>query len=109
MSHVHNLLIREKQKLEKKLHELVKLHDTPWLSKGFIALQRSNMALKRYIDSNEADRKAYWWAEKWNELRKSYVKKLEKQDNVSYPGKRAKIELAIGEINGQLFRYKLKG
>lgn len=108
MSHIQQLLEKEKIKLEKKLFDLVKLHDTPWLVKGFKALHRSNMALKRFIDTNEQDKKAYWWADKWNELRKYCVQQAKKTNMVSYSTKRVKMEAAISEINGQLWRYKIK-
>lgn len=106
MNAVKKILEREKVKIEKELFALIELHEKPYLSMGFIALQRSNLALKRFIDSKEQDKKAYWWADKWNELKKHYSKQAKKKDFVAYTEKRVNLESDLRDINNSLWRYK---
>ena len=108
MSYVQQLLLKEKVKLEKQLFSLRTLHETPWLVMAFKAIHKSNQALQRYIESKETDKKAYWWATQWNEFKKHCIKQGNKQDFMEYPTRSVKLELAISEINGQLWRYNIK-
>ena len=103
MNAVKKILEKEKVKIEKELFALIELHEKPYLSMGFIALQRSNLAFKRFINSNKQDKKAYWWADKWSELKKHYAKQAEKQDFIAYSEKRVKLESTLRDINNGLY------
>lgn len=104
MNYAREVLLKEKEPIMKELSLLIKLHETPYLSMGVKALQRSNMALKRYLDSKEKDKKAYWWAAKWNEFKKYCVEECKKQDFVNYATKRVELELALRDIDSSLWR-----
>jgi hypothetical protein len=107
MKLIKDTLDKRKQEIEIELRELIKLHNTNYLSMGFKALARSNKALKRHIDSKGQDSTAMKWAEKWNELKKKCVTMENKKDYITYSDIRVNLEIELSDINSELYyRYK---
>ena len=105
---IKDMFEERKQEIELELSELIKLHDTNYLSMGFKALSRSNRALKRHIDSKGQDITAMKWAEIWNELKKKCIEMEQKKNHLTYSEIRVNLESELRDINSELYyRFKI--
>lgn len=105
MSITKDILQKEKIRLEKHLKELYKKSDTRVLSKAIECQERSNKALKKYIDTKED--KFMRWAEIWNNAKKHFVDigLLQGKHNF-YIDEIIQTESDIIELSGKIYYLK---
>lgn len=107
MSYIEKTLEKRKIFLEKKLIQLIKLHETPYLNRATTAYVKSMKALQRYLDDKK-DVNSFNWAGLWDKAKKHNLKICKKQDCKSYSKKRVDLELELREINTELYKLKIK-
>lgn len=92
-----------KQTIENELKELIYINEYNSLSRAIVSRQRSNLALKRYIDSKQEDENAYKWANIWNEVHKNMMKIEKQKDLIGYIDIRVRLETELSDINSELY------
>ena len=95
------LIEAELVRLEAKLKAFDRLNDTPYLSYAVKALNKSNAALSKYIQTK--DESAYKWAELWDKAKKHFTKQAEKQNITDYADKRVALEIEISDLKNNLY------
>lgn len=107
MSYIEKTLRKRKIFLEKKLIQLIKLHETPYLSRATTAYIKSMKALQRYLDDKN-DVNSFNWAGLWDKAKKDNLKICKKQNHKLYSEKRVNLELELRDINTELYKLENK-
>ncbi len=107
MSYIEKTLKKRKVILEKKLKNLIKLHEHPYLSRATTAYVKSMKALQRYLDDTK-DTNSYKWAGLWDKAKKHNLQICKKQNHESYSKKRVDLEIELREINTELYKFEIK-
>jgi len=102
MKLIKEALNKRKSEIEIELFKLISLHDKNYLSNGFIALERSNKALSRYL-KDKSNTNSLKWAEAWNKLKLKCVEMENKKDYITYSSTRVRLEIELSEINNALY------
>jgi hypothetical protein len=106
MNYSKEVLEKELSKINKKLRELIKQEEKPCIIYAVKCLQKSNLALKQYLDSKGKNEKEYKRAEFWDVQRKRYELLAKKQDPIKYTNKRIELEIKIRDLNSKIYYMK---
>lgn len=103
MSYSKDTLQKELSKLQKKLNELIKEEEKPYIVYAIKCLQKSNIALIRYKESGWKKDIELKRAEFWDKQKKRYEALAKKQDPIKYTDKRIELETKIRDLNSKIY------